>query len=576
MKTLKSIRISDKVFFILCSVIIIVAGTIATPYRTLIARPNTIYLGADFYVEDYSIYAGDILQGQKGRWTVMDKHTTEPHQGTFIHEEYLLWGKFMGLFGINNLLAYQLSRVVFGITMLISLYYFLRFFFPMKIMKISFFLILFSAGISIITKTPDGHWSIQNRLDWFTEIDTLQRFTVLMHYLIGNITFLLSMLFLTKAFLHQKITILKHQIHPIIPAIVSGIGMALIHPANLLVFYMTISIFLLFVIVIKWSSSNFKLSSLLKLIKTLVVPFFLFGIITSPILLYYRSQFFLPVWNQISAWDNTSQYVIPIMEYGLTIGLTFFIAPIGFLVLFFKKNDAEYSKINNQYISLLLFSWILAVFILIYFSYPFLHTSQIRFMQNFIFIPFGILSAVTISFLAQKLSLFVSYLSHLRNLGNLSNIFISLSLLTIILVSLPNYYRSMQLKFIIFNPLDGVAFPDKPWIDALNWLGKNSKPEEVVLSAWQAGHTIPYVSGNTVYSGHVWATINKKGKDEKRDRFLQNKMTLDEARNFVKETTAKYLFFGYQEKYSGLKPENYPFLEKIFDNTFVQIYKINI
>jgi len=205
MKRLKILLQSETFFFISLSIIIIIAGTIATPYRLLIAKPETIYDGTEFYSDDYSIYAGDIMQGQKGRWTVIDKHTTEPHSGTLIHEEYLLWGKFTNLFGINNLLAYQLSRIVFGFLLLFTLYSFLRLILPKNMRLLAFFLILFSAGFPIITKSPEGNTIIRNHMEWFTEIDVFQRFTVLMHYLLGNMFFILSLIFMIKVFLDKKV-----------------------------------------------------------------------------------------------------------------------------------------------------------------------------------------------------------------------------------------------------------------------------------------------------------------------------------------------------------------------------------
>src|SRR3989344_5772809 len=41
---------------------------------------------------DYNFYLSRIKQGLDGRWTVVEKYTSEPHNGSFIHEMYLLMG----------------------------------------------------------------------------------------------------------------------------------------------------------------------------------------------------------------------------------------------------------------------------------------------------------------------------------------------------------------------------------------------------------------------------------------------------------------------------------------------------
>lgn len=618
MKRLGKLFTSEWFLFSFFSAIIIIAGTIATPYRALIARPETIYDGTEFYSDDYSIYAGDIMQGQKGRWTVIDKHTTEPHSGTLIHEEYLLWGKFMGLFGINNLLAYQLSRIVFGFLLLFTLYSFLRLILPKNIRLLAFFLILFSAGFPIISKSPEGNIIIRNHMEWFTEIDVFQRFTVLMHYLLGNMFFILSLIFMLKTFFDQKLRIRKKEISALPIAILCGMGMAITHPVSFLVFSGMMSVYLLFSIIIRFTISTSQLlvppkppgegGSIINLAKGVkriaiyqfkkeILPSFLFFIIATPVLLYYRSQFTLPVWNQIAAWEGTTQYLIPLKDYAVTIGSTFFLAPFGLLALLSKKFVKEnFQKLYiarpkdnlgvnfTLYISLILLSWILSFFILFYFSYPFLTISQVRFMQNYIFIPFGILSAIGIIWLSKLISSLLARRPVHQSLnvrGNLDvggkhlgNLFMTVILLLIVGISLPSYYRSMELKLTIFSPTDPLMFPDKTWVEAIKWLGKNSNPEDPVITAWHAGHAIPYLGGNTVYVGHFWATIDRQKKEQKLYKFLQNQMDMAEMKEFLKETTAKYLFFGYQEKFSGLKPETIPYFNKIFDNNTVQIYQI--
>jgi hypothetical protein len=412
-------------------------------------------------------------------------------------------------------------------------------------------------------------------MEWFTEIDVFQRFTVLMHYLLGNTFFILSLTFAMKIFTNRESGLVgrAHQNFEFLilhfAFILSGMGMALTHPVSFIVFSGMLGIYLLFSIILRFILSNYKLYIVHYTFKKEVIPSLLFLLFSIPVLLYYRSQFTLPVWNQIAAWEGVTQYIIPLKDYAVTIGPTFFLAPFGLLALFFsKKSFFPKLSLTNYQLSIILLSWILSFFLLIFYSYPILTISQVRFMQNFIFIPFGILAAVGIIWLANIIKSFPRFPISLNTL------YFILTTLTIV-PSLPAYYRSMQLKFTIFSPNDPLMFPDKPWVEAIRWLGRNSNPDEAVITAWHAGHAIPYLGGNTVYVGHIWATIDRQKKEAKLYKFLQGQMSEEEMKEFLKETTASYLFFGYQEQFHGLKPETIPFFTKIFDNGPVQIYRMS-
>jgi len=598
MKSLKKLFASENFIFLLFSIIILTASMITTPYRALTAHQDTIYTGAEFYPEDYSIYVSNILQGQKGRWTLLDKHTSEPHQGTIIHGEYLLWGKLTGVLGFDPITSFHLSRVFFGAILLFAIFCFLKIILPQKIRTLALFLIIFSAGFPIITTSPQGSFIIRTHMDWLTEIDVLLRFTALPHYLMGNLFFILALTFFLKLSFRSNLDHLDNLLAPRSPAkqdevggnlknltvfLISGVLMSLIHPVNLVIFYSTLAVYLLFSTIIRLLISNSKFLVLSSQFKKEVIPVLLFFITTAPVLLYYKSQFSVPPWNHMAAWEGITQYILPLKEYVLAIGPIFFLAPLGLLALLFSKtsllrlpalttrptthNSPSPQIQNSLLLGLLFLSWILSFFILIFYSYPFLTISQVRFMQNFIFIPFGILGAVGIVWLANLLK----SLLHLS--VSLNTLFLILITLTIV-PSLPTYYRSMEIKLTIFKPDDILIFPKKNWVEAIRWLGQNSNPNEVVISAYHAGHAIPYLGGNTVYVGHIWATLDRKNKEEKLYQFLKGEMTEEKAKAFLNEARASYLFFGYQEKIYGLQPEKMAFLNKIFDNTQVQIYKI--
>ena len=159
-------KISDflktELFFFLFISILLLGISISTQIKRQLDTPDgRVFSGLEFYSDDYSIYISNIFQGQRGRWTLLDKHTSEPHAGTIIHDEYLLWGKYASLFQVDPITSYHLARYTFGFILLGMVYLFLKEIFSnsssvdhkpssASLRKLAFFLITFATGFVII------------------------------------------------------------------------------------------------------------------------------------------------------------------------------------------------------------------------------------------------------------------------------------------------------------------------------------------------------------------------------------------------------------------------------------------
>lgn len=551
-------------FFVIITTLLMSISLAPTVKRYLTTPPDRVFDGLEYYSDDYSIYVANILQGQKGRWTLLDKHTTEPHQGTIIHDEYLLWGKFTGFFHIDQIKSYHLARLTFGIILLGMIYLLLKEVFSDKNRrKLAFFLITFSTGFPIFLRTvnPDAlsflGWQVKEHMDWLTEMDVFFRFVALPHYLLGNIFFVGALV----CFLRY----LKSNSQYLIFGAFCALMLALIHPVALVSLIALLSLYLLFSTIIKLVSLPkfyFRFKEYLFFIACLVASL--------PIMLYYRYLFTVPPWNHMAAWEGVTQYFVPLSEFAGAIGPTFYLGIIGFFAMLYRcviPSEARNLTQNGMTRKgLVLFSWILSFFLLVYFSYPFLKISQVRFMQVFIFIPFGILATEGVLFLAHLVML------SLRGLAMTEKGILACFILSIALISLPVYYVSFLSKWYSYDSYSEVAYPYSKIYDGYQWLAKNTNPEDAVLTAFLAGTQIPYMSGNTVYVGHLWATLNRVEKEKLLYKFLGNKMGVEEAKNFFQNGHIKYFFDDYQAASYGINPQSYPFLKPVFKNEMVTIY----
>ena len=56
-------------------------------------RPERQFELVHNFPTDYNFYLSRIRQGIEGRTTAYEKYTSEPHNGSFIHEMYVLMGR---------------------------------------------------------------------------------------------------------------------------------------------------------------------------------------------------------------------------------------------------------------------------------------------------------------------------------------------------------------------------------------------------------------------------------------------------------------------------------------------------
>jgi hypothetical protein len=590
-----------KYFSELTIVIVIIIGTILlniTPfiYRTINTPPGKSFTGAQFYTLDYNIYLGHFKEGANGIWLVHDKHTSEPQKGFLLRREYILWGFLTGkLLGFPIVLVYHSSRIVGGIAVLLLFYILLKQLFPDK--KEESQTIYFPnakhkrlLGLllgTVVAGFPKyyidqntGKQVIDLFLFWFTESDASARYAPLFHYLIGY-GILLAIFILFIKFVKKEVSFRKS----FLIAVILGLLAPLIHPATFITIYLSFAIYLTIRFLITALKSIFK-----GLRKKELRDFFMecrwiigFVLVTLPIVPFLNSQVNTFPWNEIAKWDKATQTPIEFTEYIFAIGPTFFLGILGVILLtiqqlirFFKNSENKEIGLQNKSF-LLLLSFPSATFLLVFFLWPYLlDINRVRFMQVPIFIPFAIFSVVTIEKIINVISIPIQKVMKGNHVYQIKFSGFMTILCILIYITFPAYRHGIIRDVNMFPVGDMLIYPDKKWVDAMNWLNQNTRHDSVVLASFHASGLIPGLAGNTSYSGHPWSTVNYPQKETLLNKFFRNLMTNQEATQFLKEGNIQYIFFGYQEKSLGLKPENYPFLQKIFDNQSVQIYKINL
>ncbi len=486
-------------------------------YRSFTTPQDRYFAGTQFYSDDYAVYVSYIKQGQEGRWSVVDKFTSEPHPASFIHEEYLLWGKLTGFFGIQPVLAYHLSRAIFSIVFLILIYLLLWQLFPgpgNSLLRItSFFLICFGAGF--LDKSGQPY------LSWLTEMDVSQKFGSLLHYLLG---FICTLGIFKLAYSDDRGK------YNLLALLVLGFVGGFVLPSSLIVAITTL---------IAFACIQPREG------KKLLTPVIILVAAGIPTAIYLKTIFDIPPWSHILAWEKINRGPFTFVQYLAALGPVAFMVPLGLFAWRQNKRAVAF-----------LMAWIIAVFAWVFVFGDLFGFNPTRFLQSPVYIPLSLMAVLGLKAVFKN-----------------KNWLLAVAVLGVIIISLPTSIKSLKNHLRMYADYTELMYPGKPLMEAFNFLDKNTRPEEAVLSLYMAGNLTPFLSGNSVYLGHLQETIDYPYKVDKAGKFYSGLLPANNARDFLSSSNISLVFYSPQEKAAGGLPGTYSFLKPIFENETITIFR---
>ena len=565
MKRIYSLLSREDVFILFFSFLLLFLSFFPTLYEAFQANnlgdPRRLMLwGEHNYTYDYNVYLAKMRLGTEGQWIVINKYTSEPHQGILLQEFYLLTGKIGGWLRLTPPLTYHLVRIFLAVGLLLAIYQLICFFLKDSLQrKIAFLLALFSGSWPRFVYYHQG-WHPALFMDWWQEMDVIRRATYVPHYLLGHLLTIVMLLSLLKK--------------KLVWALISGLIAGFVHPPSLLIIWGIWGLWIIWQLrreLIEkglFKKELFK-EGLLKKdifrdIKRQIVTFILLVLVTSiPLLYIQRITSFYP-WKTLTDFDRVHPLPFQFGEYFLALGITFILGLGGVVMVFWQKKET--------YLPLVF--WVLSAFlaIIIFQRIPFV--SEARFIQVAVHLPLAILSTLCLVEVGEWLK---------KRIGQKVLIWL---VCLVLFLSLPGIYVSVKGQIGFINqraaavlPLvpypSQVMYPLKGWWQAIIWLGEKTKRNEIVLSDVTAGNYLPAYAGNTVYYGHSGETVFFDQKRFVVQRFFSNQMTEEEALDFLKKNKISYIFFGPQEAVLGYF-QLYYFLETVFQNDWVTIFKVNV
>ena len=362
----------------------------------LVDQSREFILEHNFYWPDFNLYLSKIRQGFEGRWTGLERYTSEPHQGSLIQEFYVILGQIGRLFKIDPNSAYQLGRLILSPLLLILIYRYCKYFFPQFSLTLIAFLIVVISGSFPRFYTEEGIYRIGRYMEWWSNIDALQRITFIPHILFGQIVsfYVLYQLTMNHNSPSPPLTLrggwggLRH--NKFLLYILLGNLAGLVFPPSLItldgVILLNIAITALIklkyqILNIKYQKYIFNIKNIFNFLSVYFIFDFLFLIFTLPSLLYFMILTRKIPWSALVEAHRLHPMMIPLDQYVLGTGPILLLGFGGAMVSIIKQ-DKKYQP---------LIFWVLSTFLFASFFSIVRDQSPLRFTQTGLFIPLGLL-----------------------------------------------------------------------------------------------------------------------------------------------------------------------------------------
>ncbi|HOZ36261.1 MAG TPA: hypothetical protein PLR18_00315 [bacterium] len=547
---LKSIARREWFLVIAISVFVILLTTAPYFYGWLVTPVGYHYTGLHSLTPgDIHVYYSYLEQVRQGHGLFSDLYTTEPQPYPMLNLFWLLLGLGAKFFGLSNIIAFQLARIILIPALIFVLYFISAYFFRAKTWRaISFIFLAFASGWGA-TASPFLENNVYQKgwynwpLDlWAPESNSLLTLLQSPHLILSTLLISLIFLFFFWALQSRRASY----------AIFSGLAALFLfsfHPFHLPTIFGVLGVYL------GWLFIKNK-----KIDFTQLGYFFIVSLFSLPIIVYYfwlMSSDDLTRFRTLQNVCLTPSLWVTMISYAPLLILLIFC-----LITFFRRRAWR-----PEYVFLTV--WFFVQFLLIYSPLPW----QRRMLQGWQ-IPMTLLAVFGLRYFYEWLRRRLSahhFDFYVRNKY--------LALILFITIFCPSQIFNLVREFSVFaDP----QYKEQLYISAdrfagYRWLQANLSADDLILSDIINGNLIPGVAGRRVFVGHGVETLFFESKFGLAYLFFKTNDFDDRKINFLKINQINYVFFSPSEDIVGeFEPEEKNYLHPVFRSGQVVIYQVDL
>jgi hypothetical protein len=532
---------------VIVAVIILVVSCLPYVVGYLATPPDRVFGGFLLDEIDSNTYLAKMQQGARGQWTATLLHTPEDHPALVLYVFYLALGHLAALFDLPLILVYQVTRLLCGLVLLMSLYLFLCLFLEeLQTRWVAYLLAATGSGVGWLIAAIAGSLA----LGGISPIDfwLMEAYVFFTLFLFPQSA--LAMALLLGVLGGMALSFRRESVWRLwLLALGCGLALAILNPYVLVVAAV--------VLVGGYWLAVWILRCRLPWREGLALA--ALGILLAPPMAYYALQFNShPVWRSFLAQDVVPSP--PIWYYMAGYGFIFLLALPGAWHVLRKRDERQ----------LLLVAWPVVALLAVYMPL----SGQRRMIFGAV-IPLSALAAIGLGAIVLpgiQRSRLASWLSargySKERLGRV------MTVLIVALVSMSNLFlvASSTLSATLGHPAvtQPVAVEE-----AIAWLGEHSSPDDVILSSYRVGNIIPARIGRRVVWGHWDETAFYAEKEADVTAFFAGGIPEAERQAILRRYGVDYVLYGPAEQtLGGFEPSGGSYLEEVYRNREVVIYYV--
>jgi hypothetical protein len=481
------------------------------------------FIGTFYDRQDYAVHLAMMHYGEQSNWHYQLRFTTEPHNSVYIRTFYVVLGHIGSWFGIPASLLFQVARLGFGLLALFAIYrLMIRIFSSTGERRLAFVLAAIGAGLGWLQMplglTPDPNISPFDM--WHIDAYILMGISLFPHF---SATIAALVLAVTAFIDHLH----KPSWQNIAIIAASAIFVQIVNPIAFILADIAMAGAFVF---ISWKNRKVDGQILLTLglLAIIQIPLFVYSLI-----LLTRD----PAWAVFTRQNAT---LSPPPLY-LLFGFGLFWPFVIFGVLKAIRN-------KDERLGWAVF-WTFFAFSLAYLPFAI----QRRFLLA-VTIPLAVLAT-------SSLVDFSAWLGNRLHLGKFTGAWLVAAFTALSpLILLAAYSTNITLRpGILFEPVALVA--------AVDWLGENSAPDDVVLATEPTAQLVAIRTPLRLFFGHEMETLHYREKSQMVEQFYRGGRPAD----WLAAEGVDWVVFGPHEKEWGQVSLNLPVA---FQNDQVVIYKV--
>jgi hypothetical protein len=512
------------------SAVILLLTSLPYVYGALISTPQSQFGGFVIGVADGNSYLAKMRLGAVDGWQFHLFYTSEPHAGAYVFLFHLLLGKFARLSGLSLVLVYHLARVVCGMLLLATVYYFAAFFTPTRpVRRLAFWLVGVGSGLGWLVIALGLIDQLGMPLDFYSpEAFSFHVLFGLPHLALAEALLLWAVLLVVMAWEKRMASY----------ALLAGCALAAV--AAIGAFYLVIpcTVFSVVWLLRRWHTGRMPDHPWTEAVLATIAL-----AVAAPVLAYNAYVFLTNPAFKVWSAQNLILSPSPI-HYLLAFG------PLGLLAAVGGWQIWKGGSVRGM----MLIGWSVLVPVLVYL--PFNLQRRLAFGAQ---VPLSILAATGLWRLLHA----EAFPRRWRIVS--AGVVTLLALSNLVLLAGAASEVSRQ---------SAPIFHSQAEVRAADWLGERTTSDQVVLAAFETGNYLPTRMSARVFAGHGPETIHADLKADMLNRFFADG---DDAfrTKLLRDYGISYLFYGPVERAMGrFSPEDAAYLQQVYDNGSVQIYQV--